>query len=283
MGKIAVVPNEHKDVQFQETRLVVHLLRRRGKEVLIDDSLKQFELGDACYLPREEMFQSASLIVVLGGDGTILNIAVEAAMYDIPIIGINLGTLGFLSQAERGDTSIFDDIFDGNYSITKCMMMDASIMKNGEELERFIALNDIVVSSSEYSNIIKVSASVDGTGIGSYSADGLIVASAVGSTAYSLSAGGAILHPSMDAMIITPICPHTLKARSMVIPGELPVEVQTEPPYRVDAAVTIDGKKRHILKQDEFVRITRSKYTTSLMRLNQRNFFDVLREKLSDR
>ncbi|MEG2669709.1 MAG: NAD(+)/NADH kinase [Oscillospiraceae bacterium] len=281
MNKIAIVPNTLRDVNLHETRQVIKLLKTNHK-VFLDEELKNTKIENVVYLPKAEMLKNADFIVVLGGDGTILDIAVDAAMFDIPIIGINLGHLGFLSQAEKGDVSIFEDIFAGKYSITKCMMLHVSITKNGEDIASFIALNDVVVSGGEYSKIINVSAAVNGTGCGAYSADGIIVASAVGSTAYSLSAGGAIMHPDLDAMIITPICPHILQARSIVIPGNDFVEINVNPPYRTEAIVSVDGKKVHTLNSDESVKITKSKYTTSLMRLEQRNFFDILREKLSD-
>ena len=161
-------------------------------------------------------------------------------------------------------------------------MLDCVILKNGRELRRFVALNDVVASGDGYSRMVTVSAAVNGTCIGTYSADGLIVATAVGSTAYSLSAGGAIMHPEMDAMMLTPICPHTLKARSTVEPGEDRVEIISCPPYRSSVIVMVDGKRRHVLEKDEQVRITRSQYRTQLINANNRNFFDVLREKLSD-
>ena len=130
--------------------------------------------------------------------------------------------------------------------------------------------------------MINVTAAVNGTNIGSYSADGLIAATAVGSTAYSLSAGGAVLHPDLDAMIITPICPHTLKARSMVVPGNDEIWISPAKPYRSEMMILVDGETRGTLENDEFIKITKSKYRTRLIKQSGRNFFDVLREKLSD-
>ena len=161
-------------------------------------------------------------------------------------------------------------------------MINCGIIKNGEVTTEFMALNDIVVSGDGYSKMIKVSASVNGTSIGKYSADGLICATAVGSTAYSLSAGGAVMHPQIDAMIITPICPHTLKARSTVIPGDDVIEITQEEGVQTSVVVMADGRRKHVLSPDETVRITKSGYRTRLINANGRNFFDVLREKLSD-
>lgn len=175
----------------------------------------------------------ADFLIALGGDGTIIEIAVDAAKYEIPIVGINVGTLGFLTQTDKGDYSAIKDVIDNNYGLTECMMLDISIIsKDDREVCKFLALNDLIVTGDSY-KMITTSTSVDGTNMGRYSADGLIVSTAIGSTAYSLSAGGAVMHPEVDAMIITPICPHTLKARSTVIPGNSTVEIIQVPPLEL--------------------------------------------------
>ncbi len=282
MEKLAVIPNALRDIGLIETKKVVGLLIRRGKTVLMEERFRDESLNGVSFCGMDAMLETADTAVVLGGDGTILNIAPQAARHKLPLMGINLGNLGFLAQAEKGDYGIFDVLLAEDYTVLSCMMLDCVILKNGRELRRFVALNDVVASGDGYSRMVTVSAAVNGTCIGTYSADGLIVATAVGSTAYSLSAGGAIMHPEMDAMMLTPICPHTLKARSTVVPGEDRVEIISCPPYRSSVIVMVDGKRRHVLEKDEQVRITRSQYRTQLINANNRNFFDVLREKLSD-
>ena len=282
MEKLAVIPNALRDIGLIETKKVVGLLIRRGKTVLMEERFRDESLNGVSFCGMDAMLETADTAVVLGGDGTILNIAPQAARHKLPLMGINLGNLGFLAQAEKGDYGIFDVLLAEDYTVLSCMMLDCVILKNGRELRRFVALNDVVASGDGYSRMVTVSAAVNGTCIGTYSADGLIVATAVGSTAYSLSAGGAIMHPEMDAMMLTPICPHTLKARSTVVPGEDRVEIISCPPYRSSVIVMVDGKRRHVLEIDEQVRITRSQYRNQLINSNNRNFFDVLREKLSD-
>ena len=282
MEKLAVIPNALRDIGLIETKKVVGLLIRRGNTVLMEGRFRDESLNGGSCCGMDAMLETADTAVVLGGDGTILNIAPQAARHKLPLMGINLGNLGFLAQAEKGDYGIFDVLLAEDYTVLSCMMLDCVILKNGRELRRFVALNDGVASGDGYSRMVTVSAAVNGTCIGTYSADGLIVATAVGSTAYSLSAGGAIMHPEMDAMMRTPICPHTLKARSTVVPGEDRVEIISCPPYRSSVIVMVDGKRRHVLEKDEQVRITRSQYRTQLINANNRNFFDVLREKLSD-
>lgn len=281
MKNIAIIPNEFRDISLEETKKVIEELKKRGVKVFAEQRFKNILPHDIEYGVLDAILKGADAVVVLGGDGTILGVAPRAAVYGVPILGINLGNLGFLAQAEKGDYSIFDSLLDDEYRLTSCMMLDAVVVRQGVEGERFLALNDIVATAGGISKMINVTAAVDGTNIGAYSADGLIVATAVGSTAYSLSAGGAVLHPDLDAMIITPICPHTLKARSTVVPGDDEIWISPAEPYRSEMSILVDGEQRCILKSGEFIKITKSKYRTRLIKATEKNFFDLLREKLS--
>ncbi len=282
MERLVVIPNELRDIDFVETKNVIRIIQGYGATVLCEQRFKGIFGAEVDYGIMSQILREADAVVVLGGDGTILRIAPQAAKFGVPIVGVNLGNLGFLTQAEKGDYTIFENLFKDNYSMASCMMLDAVIVKQGVEGERFLALNDVVAMGSGSSKMINVSASVNGTNIGSYSADGLIVATAVGSTAYSLSAGGAVLHPDLDAMIITPICPHTLKARSTVVPGNDEIWISPAEPFRADMSIMIDGEVVGILEPGEFIKVTKSTYRTRLIKPANRNFFDVLREKLSD-
>ena len=282
MKKFTIIPNETRDTGLVETRKVLEILREKQCEILMESDFSGMNFPGVAFAPLEEILEKADVAVVLGGDGTILRVAPLAAKTGIPILGINLGHLGFLAQIEKGNYGVFEDVFSGNYSIRNCMMLDCLVMEGDAALQKFTALNDVVVSGDGYARMIHVSASVNGTGIGDYSADGLIVATAVGSTAYSLSAGGAIMHPEMEAMMLTPICPHTLKARSMVIPASHQVEIVSKPPYRFSVLVMVDGKRQHVLGENQRIQVSRSKDVVKLLIPNQQNFFDVLRKKLSD-
>ena len=274
MKKISIVPNTLKDENYLETKNLIKYLSLYECKIFFEDIHKS-DLYDFCkniginysFVPRNILFSEANFLIALGGDGTIIEIAVDAAKYEIPIVGINVGTLGFLTQTDKGDYSAIKDVIDNNYGLTEC---------------NFLALNDLIVTGDSY-KMITTSTSVDGTNMGRYSADGLIVSTAIGSTAYSLSAGGAVMHPEVDAMIITPICPHTLKARSTVIPGNSTVEITQIPPFRTEAVARADGKIIYKFKDSsEKIRIKKSKYTTLLVKQEHTNFFDVLRNKLSD-
>lgn len=290
MKKIAVIPNPIRDVGLKETKKLIEYLNNFDCKICLEDRLKEAlssVLGAAngkyMFMSRNDMFSAVDFLITLGGDGTIIEVAVDAAKFSVPIMGINVGTLGFLTQSEKGDYSGVRDMLRGNYKLTECMMLDIAVLDaDGREMASALALNDLIVSGDEY-KMITVSTVVNGTDMGRYSADGIIVSSAVGSTAYSLSAGGAVMHPEVDAMMITPICPHTLKARSTVIPGESVIEIRQEEPFRTEAVVRADGKIIYKFGGgSKKVRIKRSKYTTLLVKQEDTNFFDVLRNKLSD-
>ncbi|MBQ7109499.1 MAG: NAD(+)/NADH kinase [Clostridia bacterium] len=282
MKRIVVIPNELRDEKLAETKKVIEILLEYGATVYAEQKYKGAFCAGVEYGILSQILKDADMAIVLGGDGTLLNVAPQAAVYGVPIMGINLGNLGFLAQAEKGDYSVFSHLFNENYTTTSCMMVEAVVVKQGVEGAKFLALNDIVVKANTGTKMINVSVAVNGTNIGSYSADGLIVATAVGSTAYSLSAGGAVLHPDLDAMIITPICPHTLKARSTVVPGNDEIWISPSVECRSDVAIMVDGESVGILEKGEFIKVTKSKYRTRLIKPISRNFFDVLREKLSD-
>lgn len=290
MKRIAVIPNTLKDRGYTESINLMRYLKDLSCEIYFEDIHKEYlikacrnEGVKAVFLRRSELFSTADFLIALGGDGTIIEVAVDAAHFSLPIIGINMGTLGFLTQVEKNDYSPIKSVIDGDYGINECMMLDIEVVSaQNEVIGRYRALNDLIITGEAY-KMITASTYVNGTSMGQYSADGLIVSTAIGSTAYSLSAGGAVMHPEVDAMIITPICPHTLKARSTVIPGESVVEMTHEPPYRTEAIVRADGKMIYKLKDNsEKIRIKKSKYTTLLVKLENTNFFDMLRNKLSD-
>lgn len=290
MKNIAVIPNPLRDVGLVETKKLIEYLTGFDCLISISEELsaeicKLFPavLDKIKFISQDALFTHADFAITLGGDGTIIEVAVDAAKHSVPIMGINVGTLGFLTQSERGDYTAVRDMLEGNYKLTECMMLDITVIdENGCEAASAIALNDLIISGDEY-KMITVSAYVNGTDMGRYSADGLIISSAIGSTAYSLSAGGAVMHPEVDAMIITPICPHTLKARSTVIPGGSVIEIRQEAPYRTEAVVRADGKIIYKFKNSgERIQIKRSEYTTRLVKQEDANFFDVLRNKLSD-
>jgi len=256
--KIAVIPNLTKDPEL--------IYSNKVKEYLASEEAEIIDYGKS--------LEGYDVAVVIGGDGTILEIAGEAARTNTPIIGINFGNLGFLSQIEKADIEKIKNILS-DFKTKDVMMLSGKI--NGKE--EVNALNDVVIRG-DISRMVSLEIYIDGEKAGEYSADGVIFSTPTGSTAYSLSAGGPIIHPKMDGILITPICPHSLDARSMVIPPDCRVEVKIVPPYRTKPVLTADGKTVKTIENDDTVEITRSALRLKLIEIDDNNFFEVLGRKI---
>lgn len=282
MEKIAIFPNLDKDPKLEYTKETVKEIRKFGKRVFLSDKFSYANIEGAEYLPEESYFEKADLIVALGGDGTVLNATKNAAKFSIPVMGINIGHLGFLTQAEKDDKSVFEDVFSGNYEIMESMMLEVSVCSGDKELESFIAFNDAVIRGAD-SKMVTLRTSVDKTVMSEYTADGVIFSTPTGSTAYSMSAGGPVIHPSLSCILTVPVCPHSLTVRSIVLPVTSEIIAETLPPYRCEAVLTVDGKKVRVLGRCESVKIKASEVHTKLLKITNRNFFDNIREKLNFR
>jgi NAD+ kinase len=204
-------------------------------------------------------------------------------MYKKPILGINLGRLGFLAEAEMADYDfILDALSSGTYKTEKRMMLEAVLVREGIPVNRFVALNDVAVAKGSFARIIHLKADIDGEFVSHYAADGLLISSPTGSTAYSLSAGGPVIYPGMECLLMTPICPHTLNSRPIVTNACSRIEVEVIDKNR-DIQLTIDGQEAVNLRDGDKVLISKSELETHLIRLSGYGFFNLLRSKLSAR
>jgi NAD+ kinase len=224
--------------------------------------------------------QGLDLIVVLGGDGTLLAVARTAQAEGVPLLGVNLGSLGFLTETalDRLDP-VIDAVSAGSCSIEERMMLAVDVVHGESSRGPFVVLNDAVINKAALARMIEMEASVDGAYLTTYRADGLIVATPTGSTAYSLAAGGPIVYPDMEAVVITPICPHTLTNRSLVVPGRVAVEVAIHTGGQ-DIHLTLDGQVGIELAPSDRVRIRKAAARTRLVHCPDREWFGVLRQKL---
>lgn len=282
MQNIALFVNRNRDADLSATKEVISLLKKYNKTVYLDVSMKdEIDIPDLMYAQGNGIFECCDAVIALGGDGTILKIVNQAADFDVPIVGINLGHLGFLTQAERGDLSNLVKILEGDFTVEHRMMLEAQVISGGKKVESYTALNDIIIRGDS-SKMISLTAQVDGTTASSYLADGIIVATSTGSTAYSLSCGGPIVHKALDCMILTPICPHTMKSRCMIIPPELAAAISFDAAYCDEVDLKIDGISVKHLGADEYIKIVRSQKRVPMLNVNSRGYFDVIREKLSD-
>ncbi len=233
---------------------------------------------------REELPRQVDMIVVLGGDGTLLGTAgsIAKAGSDIPILGVNFGSLGFLTEVTLPEIfASLETAVNGTAQTEERMMLHVTVDAGGRRLTDRIVLNDVVVTQGALSRIIELSVSVDGESMMRVKADGLIIASPTGTTAYNLSAGGPIVHPQVDGLTITPIAPHTLTNRPVVVPGTS--EIRIQPLIREDQSevfATFDGQALMPLKSDHIVTVRRAEKRLRLIRASSRGYFQVLREKL---
>ena len=234
---------------------------------------------------RDTIPTNVDLVVVLGGDGTLLGMAnrIARAGRDVPILGVNFGSLGFLTETRIDELdSTLASVLDGTATYDQRTMLDADVERGGVSLDRRMVLNDVVFTKAALSRIIELSISVGQVLVTTIKADGLIVASATGSTAYNLAAGGPIVHPLVDAVILTPIAPHTLTNRPIVIPADHVIEVRPRiEPGAEDVFITYDGQEGYPLRAGDVVRVRRAERTLRLVKAPARSYFQLLREKLN--
>jgi NAD+ kinase len=226
--------------------------------------------------------ENTDVLVSLGGDGTVLYAARLAAPFGVPILPINLGTLGFIAWVKKNEwKEKFDEAVSGRLSVSERLMLDVTVERAGRAIAGFSALNDGVVSGSGPAKIVNLRISVNGTPLGRYRSDGLIISTPTGSTAYSLAAGGPVLDPDMDAMLFTPICPFTLSNRPLVIPAGETLELVVEPNQREKTMLTVDGQEFFNLEEGDRVLFRKSAFKARLFRCEKGSFYQVLRTKLN--
>ncbi len=265
------------------SRLATWLRERRVEAVFETDTatLAGGAARGSRSMAREELPHAVDLVIVLGGDGTLLAMAerIAAAGRDIPILGVNFGSLGFLTEIRIDELySSLEQVLDGTADLDVRAVLTADARRDGERFDSRTVLNDVVFTKGALSRMIQLSVSVSGGFVTRVKADGLIVASATGSTAYNLSAGGPIVHPAVDALILTPIAPHTLTHRPIVIPGDSIVEVA--PQIDEETFVTFDGQSGFPLKPGDVVSVRKSERSLRLVKAPARSYFELLREKL---
>jgi len=256
------------------------LLTKRGVKVLVDPLTASYTQDNGyLVLPLEEIGRTADLVVVLGGDGTMLNIACALALHDIALVGVNRGRLGFLTDISV-DTMIetIGAILDGKYVTEERMMLEAEVLHDGSSMFKALAFNDVVVSKGGEDSMIEFEVKIDGRFLYALRGDGLIVATPTGSTAYALSAGGPIIHPALSAMALVPICPHTFSSRPIVISSDSAVEIIIN--HALDAHAHLDNHAHHQLHEQDRVVIRRHPRTVRLLHPAGHDYYNMLRAKL---
>jgi NAD+ kinase len=262
------------------------LLRDRHVEAIFETdtaTLAGTSARGSTITSRNDLPDASDLMVVLGGDGTLLAMAARIAQSkrDVPILGVNFGSLGFLTEIRIDELlPSLERVLDGHAAFDERAMLAADALRNGDHFDSRIVLNDVVFTKGALSRMIELSVSVSGGFVTRVKADGLIIASATGSTAYNLAAGGPIVHPGVDALLLTPIAPHTLTNRPIVIPGGELVDVTPIDGLADDVFVTYDGQSGYPLKQGDLIRVRKSTQALRLVKAQARSYFELLREKL---
>lgn len=285
MDRYGIIVNRDKDIGFEYTRRLVESIKKRNGQIRIAADIAG-ELGmETDDLDEEGVLADSDLLICIGGDGTLLGAARKAYRSNLPILGINLGNLGFLTEIEKNDIdTAVEKLFQKEYCVEERMMLKAIITNSvGDIIADDVALNDVTISRIALSRILNLKMYINGAFVDSFPGDGLIVSSPTGSTAYSMSAGGPIVEPDMNLMILTPICPHILYSRSFITKADSRVKVMVEYNYENNAMVTLDGQKGYRVSGGYTIEVIKSPETMKLIRINSRDFFTVLRTKIYER
>jgi NAD+ kinase len=260
---------------------LVNWLQAHGAEVACDSETSDCLAQTAVQArKREDLPNCTDLLIVLGGDGTLLSAARLAAQRKVPILAVNLGGLGFLTTVPQDDLySILDEIFTGQHRVSERVMLEAEVVRGGAVIRTQIALNDAVLNKAALARIMDLELRVDGEYVTTYKADGLILSTPTGSTAYSLAAGGPIVYPIVEAFVVTPICPHTLTNRPIVIPDSVTIDIDFK---AEDEAVylTLDGQVGVELSRGDHIRVRKAADKLLLVRPAKKTYYQILRSKL---
>jgi NAD+ kinase len=278
--RIGIISKPRADAVCAVVPELVRWLGERGREARFDLETAEC-LGNASQgVERVELVRSSDLLIVLGGDGTLLALARIIGDAGPPILPVNLGGLGFLTSVTLNELyPILEEMIRAQHRVSERIMLEAQVMRGGQCVQRNVALNDAVVNKSALARIIDLDLHIDGGYVCSYKADGLIISTPTGSTAYSLAAGGPIVYPILDAFVVTPICPHALTNRPLVIPDRMQLEVQVRAGEE-GVFLTLDGQVGFPLNIGDSVRLVKSNQKMRLVRPSRRTYFGILRDKL---
>ncbi len=279
MRRFGIYAKRNHPGAVELAREVTAWLQQRGFEVLHDQPLAE-EMGDVPGYSGASIPAMVHLIIVLGGDGTLISVARQVGDLRTPILGVNLGSLGFLTEITLGELfPVLERVVKGDFRVSSRMMLDAVVHRKGKEISRYRVLNDVVINKGALARIIDMEAWVDQAYLTTFKADGLIIASPTGSTAYNLAAGGPIIYPGLHCLVISPICPHTLTNRPIIVSDESLIRIEVKFQDE-DVVFTADGQVGMPLMGGDVVEVRRSRSSTQLIKSPDRDYFEVLRAKL---
>ena len=283
MNKVILSPNPYRDKNFQTLRAALKVLQDSGIETRV---CLPFEVDRTYDLPRDIRFSrmdrelpGASMVVCFGGDGTLLHMAKTATRHGVPVLGVNIGTMGFMAELESSELSQLSRIATGDYTIDNRMMLDVTVHRDRDIIFHDLCLNDVAITKGAVARIVHLAVKCDDVQAIECGGDGIIVATPTGSTAYSLSAGGPIVEPDAHSILVTPICAHDVASRCIVASDKRTISVTMTQNARRNAYLSVDGGKALRMNMGDVATIKKSNLCTQLVRLKDRSFFDVVNMK----
>lgn len=283
MKKVVMTPNPYRDRNFKYANMAETILKEAGIETricLAFDVDKSFELpSDVVLHDLTHELSDADLLICFGGDGTILHASKAATRLGVPILGVNIGTMGFMAELESSDLNALRRLATGEYTVEERMMLHVKAEHEGQVVLEEDALNDAVITKGAVARIIQLSVGCDDVEVMSFGGDGVIICTPTGSTAYSMSAGGPIVEPTAQNIIITPICAHDMRTKTVVTSAQHTIGVEIGRIGRKSAFLSVDGGRALRLNTGDKVTISNSSYTTKLVHLSERSFFEIVKNK----
>ena len=281
--KIILCPNPNRDHGMVTTRAAEKILHEMGFRTVVCSPFRDQKEGafadyDVRPLPQE--MKDADLMITFGGDGTILHLAKLAALNKVPVLGINMGGLGFVAELEKGELEVLRKLQDWDFEMEQRMMLDVSVIREGKQIYTNLGLNDAVIREGPISHVIHLKISSDGRHLADIAGDGVIISTPTGSTAYSLSAGGPVVEPVAQTMVVCPICTHNMRFSSYVLSPEHVLTVELERNGRKPVYLFVDESRAFPLKADDQVLVRRSKYAMKLVRLTEKSFCEIFAQKM---
>ena len=283
MKRVILSPNPYRDKHFQTLREAMSVLKDAGVETRV---CLPFEVDRSYELPKDIRFSrierelpNASMVICFGGDGTLLHMAKAATRHDVSVLGVNIGTMGFMAELESGEISQLSRIATGDYTIDNRMMLDVTVHRDRDIIFHDICLNDVAITKGAVARIVHLGVKCDGVQAMECGGDGVVIATPTGSTAYSLSAGGPIVEPDAHSILITPICAHDVGSRCIVASDKRTVSVTMTNNARRNAYLSVDGGKALRMNMGDIATIRKSHLSTKLVRLKDRSFYDVVNMK----
>lgn len=281
--KISIFPNFNNDGVLQTCEEICKELDKLGVQYSVAKCNESDETGTLpLFFDTDELIENCDIVIVVGGDGTTLNVAKAASLHNKLTLGINAGRLGFMSGLERDELSLLNRLVSGEYEVEERMMINARLMsENGTQ--NFICLNDAVITRGDLARLIDVTVKSDGRVITKNRADGMIIATPTGSTAYSMAAGGPVVSPDNSCFVVTPICPHSLVNRSIVFSSDKELEITVENDKNNTSYLSIDGEKSVTVTKNSKIIISKSEYVAKLIKIKPDSFYEILNKKLLER